>query len=109
MRVEQHVDVPRVLLVLPHRDVAVHELPSVRDARLFEVEEGVLPVRLRFVGACREGDRDVAVADDNTFYTAHKQQLLFKEIERLMKKFRTHRCALDFDQGFVKAELKEEE
>ena len=56
----------------------------------------------------QEGE-DVAVADDNTFYTAHKQQLLFKEIERLMKKFRTHRCALDFDQGFVKAELKEEE
>ena len=32
---------------------------------------------------------------------AQKQQLLFSEIERLMKKFKTHRCALDFDRGFV--------
>jgi hypothetical protein len=39
---------------------------------------------------------------------SEKQQLLYKEIERLMKKFKTHRCALDFDQRFVKAELKEE-
>ena len=36
---------------------------------------------------------------------AEKQQLLYKEIERLMKKFKTHRCALDFDHGFVKADL----
>ncbi len=36
---------------------------------------------------------------------AEKQQLLYKEIERLMKKFKTHRCALDFDNGFVKADL----
>jgi hypothetical protein len=34
-----------------------------------------------------------------------KQQLLFKEIERLMKKFKTHRCVLDFDSGFVKGTL----
>jgi hypothetical protein len=26
-----------------------------------------------------------------------------------MKQFKTHRCALDFDQRFVKAELREEE
>ena len=37
---------------------------------------------------------------------AQKQQLLFSEIERLMKKFKTHRCALDFDRGFVNGELK---
>jgi hypothetical protein len=37
---------------------------------------------------------------------AEQQQLLYKEIERLMKKFKTHRCALDFDHhGFVKADL----
>ena len=42
-------------------------------------------------------------------YTSQKQQLLYKEIERLMKKFKTHRCALDFDQSFVKAELREED
>ena len=34
-----------------------------------------------------------------------KQQLLFKEIERLMKKFKTHRCVLDFDSGYVKRSL----
>ena len=38
-----------------------------------------------------------------------KQQLLFKEIEKLMKHFRTHRCALDFDTRFVLAALREEE
>jgi len=30
-------------------------------------------------------------------------------IESLVKKFKTHRCALDFDHGFVKAAIKEEE
>ena len=34
-----------------------------------------------------------------------KQQLLFKEIERLMKKFKTHQCVLDFESGFVKGTL----
>lgn len=33
-----------------------------------------------------------------------KQQLLFSQIERLMKAFKVHRCALDFDRGFVNAE-----
>ncbi len=36
---------------------------------------------------------------------AEKQQLLYKEIERLMKKFKTHRCALDFDNSFVRSSL----
>jgi hypothetical protein len=31
--------------------------------------------------------------------------LLFKEIERLMITFKTHWCALDFDNGFVKGDL----
>jgi hypothetical protein len=35
-----------------------------------------------------------------------KQQLLYSEIERLMKEFKVHRCALDFDRGFVNGELK---
>jgi hypothetical protein len=35
-----------------------------------------------------------------------QQPLLYKEIERLMKDFKVHRCALDFDRGFVSAELK---
>jgi hypothetical protein len=29
------------------------------------------------------------------------QTLLFQDIERLTKKFRTHRCAMDFDRGFL--------
>ena len=37
---------------------------------------------------------------------AEHQPLLYKEIERLMKDFKVHRCALDFDRGFVNAELK---
>jgi hypothetical protein len=35
-----------------------------------------------------------------------KQELLYNEIERLMKAFKGHRCALDFDRGFVNSELK---
>ncbi len=38
-----------------------------------------------------------------------KQELLYTEIERLMKAFKGHRCALDFDRGFVNLELKKEE
>jgi hypothetical protein len=37
---------------------------------------------------------------------ADNQQLLFKKIEQLMKRFKTHRCALDFDKSFVLASLK---
>jgi hypothetical protein len=36
---------------------------------------------------------------------AERQQLLYKEIERLMKKFKTHRCALDLDNSFVTSGL----
>ena len=36
-----------------------------------------------------------------------KQELLCREIERLTKAFKGHRCALDFDHGFVNSELKE--
>jgi len=34
------------------------------------------------------------------------QQALFQDIERLQKKFKTHRCALDFASGFVNAVVK---
>ena len=33
--------------------------------------------------------------------------LLYAEIERIMKLVKGHRCALDFDRGFVNSELKE--
>jgi hypothetical protein len=52
---------------------------------------------------------DVGSSTPRAINKSEKHQLLYKEIERLMKKFKTHRCALDFDQSFVKAEeLKEE-
>ena len=38
---------------------------------------------------------------------APKQQLLYTEIEWLQKAFTGHRCALDFDRGFVHSELKQ--
>jgi hypothetical protein len=38
-----------------------------------------------------------------------KQELFLAEIERLMRSFEGHRCALDFDRGFVNSVLKEEE
>jgi hypothetical protein len=39
---------------------------------------------------------------------APKQELLYTEIESLMKAFKGgHRCALDFDRGLVNSELKE--
>ena len=58
----------------------------------------------------REED-DANAADESlvSFHISQKQQLLYKEIEMLIKQFKTHRCALDFDQRFVKAELREEE
>ena len=34
-----------------------------------------------------------------------KQELLYSEIEWLMKAFKGHRCALDFDRGFVNSEF----
>jgi hypothetical protein len=37
-----------------------------------------------------------------------KQEQLYTKIERLMKAFKDHKCALDFDRGFVNLELKEE-
>ncbi len=37
-----------------------------------------------------------------------KQELLYFEIERLMKAFKGHRCAIDFDLGFVNSQLIEE-
>jgi hypothetical protein len=50
-----------------------------------------------------QGDDEIAAP------AAGRQQIHFHEIERLMKKFRTHRCALDFDLGFVNAILRERE
>jgi len=52
---------------------------------------------------------EAAAGDDAAAVgNASKQQALFHEIERLQKKFKTHRCALDFDSGFVNAVVKGE-
>ena len=50
-----------------------------------------------------------ASVDSMSVVGAPKQQLLYTEIERLMKAFKGHRCALDFDRGFVTSSLKEEQ
>ena len=34
-------------------------------------------------------------------YVSKRQQAHFVDIERLMKSFKTHRRALDFDSGFI--------
>ncbi len=39
--------------------------------------------------------------------SAAKQELLYSEIDRHMKNFKAHWCALDFDRGFLNCELKE--
>ena len=55
-----------------------------------------------------EHDSDAASPDTSATPTHHpKPELLFTEIERLMKAFKGHRCALDFDSGFVNSQLKE--
>jgi len=33
--------------------------------------------------------------------TVEGQKLLFEQIESLVKEFHMHRCALDFDRGFL--------
>jgi len=48
----------------------------------------------------------VAADGGNNVGDATKQQTLFQEIERLQKRFKSHRCALDFDSGFVNAVVK---
>ena len=47
-------------------------------------------------------------SNTNNSLVTEQQQLLYSEIERLTKDFKIHRCrcALDFDRGFVNAELK---
>ena len=47
--------------------------------------------------------------DEEALALAPRQMLHFAAIERMKKKFRTHRCALDFDAGFVNAFLREQE
>jgi len=34
------------------------------------------------------------------------EKLWFKDMKRMMKLFKAHHCALDFDKGFVAGEMK---
>ena len=54
-----------------------------------------------------EEANSAAVGCRTTTPTDTKQELLYYEIERLMKAFKGHRCALDFDRGFVNSQLRE--
>jgi hypothetical protein len=59
-----------------------------------------------FLAAKDDARRDDEESNDAPLIVGKPQQLLYTEIERLMKDFKAHRCALDFDRGFVSAELK---
>ena len=52
-----------------------------------------------------DNSKDATSSTSNNM-VSEKQQLLYSEIERLSKDFKVHRCALDFDRGFVNAGLK---
>jgi hypothetical protein len=55
----------------------------------------------------RKGPGDARSQNSENLEEPKQQELLYSEIERLTKAFRGHRCALDFDRGFVHSELKE--
>ena len=52
--------------------------------------------------------RAAAVAGVDPIAVLPKEVLPYTDIERVRKAFKCHRCALDFDSGFVNSELKEE-
>ena len=45
--------------------------------------------------------------DNDPTQQPKKEDLLYSEIERLTTASKGHRCALDFDRGFIHSELKE--
>jgi hypothetical protein len=55
----------------------------------------------------QKGPGDARIQNSENLEEPKQQELLYSEIERLTKAFRGHRCALDFDWGFVHSELKE--
>ena len=46
-------------------------------------------------------------AVDKNINFAHDSALSLVDIENMVKNFKTHRCALDFDRGFINAVLKQ--
>jgi hypothetical protein len=63
--------------------------------------------RLSAVAADIVEEPATALPDGDAVPNPKHQELLFTEIEQLMKGFKGHRCALDFVHGFVHSELKE--
>jgi hypothetical protein len=59
--------------------------------------------------ALKEAQEQQQAVGEDEAAAPKRQQIHFHEIERLMKRFRTHRCALDFDRGFVNAVMRETE
>ena len=52
-------------------------------------------------------DKIKSAAADVDALPGIKEELMYKEIERLVKAFKGHRCALDFDRGFINSQLRE--
>ena len=63
--------------------------------------------RLGAVAADIVEEPATALPDGDAVPNPKHQELHYTEIKRLMKAFKGHRCALDFDRGFVHSELKE--
>ena len=55
--------------------------------------------------ACND---DTTIGESVISILPNQQELLYNEIEKLMKDFKGHRCALDFDSAFVTSQLKQE-
>jgi hypothetical protein len=52
-----------------------------------------------------EGSDSLELQDDNS----NSQAIIPAKLEQMVKKFKTHRCAMDFDHSFCKAIYREEE
>jgi len=52
-----------------------------------------------------EGSDSLELQDDNS----NSQAIIPANLEQMVKKFKTHRCTMDFDHSFCKAIYREEE
>jgi hypothetical protein len=53
------------------------------------------------LGQMQEGNIECTDSDDGNFDSS--SQILPTKIEQMVKKFKTHRCAMDFDHGFMQS------
>ena len=54
------------------------------------------------------GDEDPQLKDIKDFLKAEGETITPQLIERMTRAFKSHRCALDFDKGFINACLKKD-